>query len=113
MDPAWSETGDSWDCFIGGLKERGLRGVRLVTSDDHHGMHPAIKKHYLGAVWQRCQHHFTVNVMYQISEDYQEKYPDLADYISEHAWETLGEDWAYGRIYLKMDLLEENTITVA
>ena len=30
MDTAWSETGDSWGRFIGGLKERGLRGVRLV-----------------------------------------------------------------------------------
>ena len=57
MDTAWSETSDSWDRFIGGLKERGLRGVRLVTSDDHPGIHPAIKKHYPGAVWQRCQRH--------------------------------------------------------
>ena len=61
LDTAWSETGDSWDRFIGGLKERGLRGVRLVTSDDHPGIHPAIKKHYPGVQWQRCQRHFTVN----------------------------------------------------
>jgi putative transposase len=61
LDTAWSESGDSWDRFIGGLKERGLRGVRLVTSDDHPGIHPAIKKHYPGAVWHRCQRHFTVN----------------------------------------------------
>jgi putative transposase len=192
MDTAWSETGDSWDRFIGGLKQRGLKGVRLVTSDDHPGIHPAIKKHYPGVQWQRCQRHFTVNAtdlvpksrrdevyqrlkeawdckeykdaqakMDQLAEDYQDKYPDFAELISEHAWETLGvyhaappehhkrlrttnmiervnqelkrrskvvrifpnpvscrrlftallkewhEDWAYGRIYLKMDLLEE------
>ena len=192
MDTAWTETSDSWDRFIGGLKERGLRGVRLVTSDDHPGIHPAIKRYYPGAVWQRCQRHFTVNVMDhapkskrddlhnrlkaaweckkygdakaildQIAEDYQEKYPDLAELVSEHAWETLGvyhvapvahhkrlrttnmiervnqelkrrskvvrifpsatscrrlftallkewhEDWAYGRIYLNMDQMEE------
>jgi len=118
---AWTENGDSWDRFIGELKERGLRGVRLVASDDHPGIHPAVKKYYPGAVWQRCQRHFTVNVMdhapkskrddlydrlktawdckeYEdakavldhIAEDYQEKYPDLADFVSEHAWETLG-----------------------
>jgi len=63
MDTAWTETGDSWDCFIGELKERGLRGVRLVASDDHPGIQPAVKKYYPGAVWQRCQRHFTVNVM--------------------------------------------------
>jgi putative transposase len=121
IDTAWSETGDSWDRFIGGLKERGLRGVRLFTTDDHPGIHPAIKKHYPGAVWQRCQRHFSVNAldlvpkskrddlyqrlyhawecktyeeaqaaMEKIAEDYQDKYPDLAEFISEHAWETLG-----------------------
>ncbi|HCC71265.1 MAG TPA: hypothetical protein DEQ09_08965, partial [Bacteroidales bacterium] len=63
MDTAWSEIGDSWDRFIGGLKERRLKGVRLFTSDDHPGIHPAIKKYYPGAVWQRCQSHFSVNAM--------------------------------------------------
>lgn len=100
-------------------------------------------------------------VLDKIAEDYQAKYPDLADFVSEHAWETLGvyhaapsehhkrlrttnmiervnqelkrrsrvvrifpnpascrrlftallkewhEDWAYGKIYLRMDLLKE------
>lgn len=39
---------DSWDRYIGGLKEHGLRGIRLVTSDDQPGIYPAIKKHYPG-----------------------------------------------------------------
>ena len=121
IDTAWGETGDSWDRFIKGLKERRLRGVRLFTSDDHSGIHPAVKKHYPGSVWQRCQFHFTRNALdlvpkaqrddlrdrlreawdqktYEkakekldkISEDYQDKYPDLAELISEHGWETLG-----------------------
>ena len=121
VSTAWSESGDSWDRFISGLKERGLRGVRLVTSDDHPGIHPAIKKHYPGVQWQRCQRHFTVNaadlvpkslrddvyqrlkdawdcddfedaqaVMDKLAEDYQDKYPELSELISEHAWETLG-----------------------
>jgi len=192
MDTSWSETGDSWDRFMGRLKQRGLKGVRLVTSDDHPGIHPAIKKHYPGVQWQRCQRHFTVNAtdlvpksrrdevyqrlkeawdckeyeeaqakMDQLAEDYQDTYQEFSELISEHAWETLGvyhvappvhhkrlrttnmiervnqelkrrskvvrifpnpvscrrlftallkewhEDWAYGRIYLKMDLLEQ------
>lgn len=61
VNTAWSESGDSWDRFIGGLKERGLKGVKLITSDDHPGIHPAIKKHYPGVIWQRCQRHFSVN----------------------------------------------------
>jgi transposase-like protein len=44
------------------LKERGLRGVELVTSDDHRGLKTAIERHFQGASWQRCQVHFTRNL---------------------------------------------------
>lgn len=40
------------------LKQRGLGGVRLVTSDDHAGLRAAIARHFQGASWQRCQVHF-------------------------------------------------------
>ncbi len=40
------------------LKQRGLCGVRLVTSDDHAGLRAAITRHFQGASWQRCQVHF-------------------------------------------------------
>ena len=45
------------------LKERGLRGVELVTSDDHRGLKAAIERHFQGASWQRCQVHFTRNLL--------------------------------------------------
>ena len=41
--------------------ERGLRGVRLVVSDDHRGLVKAIGEQLLGAGWQRCRVHFTRN----------------------------------------------------
>jgi len=44
------------------LKERGLRGVELVTSDDHRGLTAAIARHFQGASWQRCQVHFGRNL---------------------------------------------------
>jgi transposase-like protein len=44
------------------LKERGLRGVELVTSDDHRGLTAAIERHFQGASWQRCQVHFMRNL---------------------------------------------------
>jgi len=44
------------------LKERGLRGVELVTSDDHKGLKAAIERHFQGASWQRCQVHFGRNL---------------------------------------------------
>jgi putative transposase len=45
------------------LKERGLRGVELVTSDDHRGLKAAIARHFQGASWQRCQVHFARNLL--------------------------------------------------
>ena len=42
VETAWVETGDSWNRFMAGFKEYGLKGVRLFTSDDHPGIHPAI-----------------------------------------------------------------------
>ena len=45
------------------LKERGLRGVELVTSDDHRGLKAAIARHFQGAGWQRCQVHFARNLL--------------------------------------------------
>jgi transposase-like protein len=44
------------------LKARGLRGVELVTSDDHAGLQAAIGRHFQGASWQRCQVHFGRNL---------------------------------------------------
>lgn len=49
------------------LKERGLRGVELVTSDDHQGLTAAIERHFQGASWQRCQVHFMRNVLGMVS----------------------------------------------
>jgi putative transposase len=45
------------------LKARGLRGVGLVTSDDHAGLRAAIERHFQGASWQRCQVHFARNLL--------------------------------------------------
>jgi len=41
-----------WKAFLQGLKDRGLRGVKLVTSDDHSGL-GAARRSVLGSVpWQ-------------------------------------------------------------
>lgn len=53
----------SWSEFFGWLKRRGLRGVDLITSDDHGGLVRAIRQHFQGVTWQRCQTHFMRNVL--------------------------------------------------
>ena len=56
-----SEHETHWKAFLQGLKDRGLRGVKLVTSDDHSGL-GAARRSVLGSIpWQRCQFHLQQN----------------------------------------------------
>lgn len=45
------------------LKRRGLKGVRLVVSDDDEGLKSAIERHFQGASHQRCQVHYARNLL--------------------------------------------------
>ena len=58
---AGNDEGSAWPAFIRRLVERGLRGVRLVISDDHAGLVKAVREQLLGSGWQRCRVHFTRN----------------------------------------------------
>ena len=57
------ESTTSWREFLLGLKQRGLRGVELVVSDDHAGLKQAIVEILPEAVWQRCWVHFLGNAL--------------------------------------------------
>lgn len=52
-----------WLAFLRQLVGRGLRGVRLVTSDAHEGLKQAIAQVLTGATWQRCRVHFMRNAL--------------------------------------------------
>jgi putative transposase len=54
-----TESEATYQHLFADLKARGLSGVRLVTSDAHAGLKAAIGRHFQGASWQRCQVHFT------------------------------------------------------
>jgi len=58
-----SESETSWSDFFSYLQERGLADVDLVVSDNHKGLVKAIQKHFQGAAWQRCQTHFSKNIL--------------------------------------------------
>ena len=55
-------TEDSWAAFLGGLRERGLAGVRLVVSDSHAGLVAAVSRLFQGCAWQRCVTHLQRNL---------------------------------------------------
>ncbi|OYX59715.1 MAG: IS256 family transposase [Novosphingobium sp. 32-60-15] len=57
-----SEAETFWTDFLRSLARRGLRGVKLVTSDAHEGIKAAVSK-VMNATWQRCRVHFMRNVM--------------------------------------------------
>jgi transposase-like protein len=61
MEGAKEDT-ESWRQFLRHLKERGLRGVRLVTSDKCLGLVEALAEFYPEADWQRCVVHWYRNV---------------------------------------------------
>lgn len=51
-----------WSGFLKYLKERGLRGVRLIISDACIGLVESLGDFYPEAVWQRCTVHFYRNI---------------------------------------------------
>ncbi len=63
VEEADTESEATYQALFTRLKERGLRGVELVTSDAHRGLAAAIARHFQGASWQRCQVHFTRNLL--------------------------------------------------
>lgn len=62
-----SESELSWRELFDRLKDRGLKGVRLVVSDDHKGIIQAVKRCFQGASWQSCQVHFMRNARKSVS----------------------------------------------
>jgi putative transposase len=50
-----------WRAFLESLKQRGLGGLQLITSDDHLGLRAARVAVFGGIPWQRCQFHLQQN----------------------------------------------------
>ncbi len=61
-----SEDEAFWESFFEGLKTRGLKGVKLLTSDGHKGIQKAVETNFLGASWQMCVVHFMRAVLKNI-----------------------------------------------
>lgn len=75
-----SESEISWGDFFSSLRDRGLKDVHIITSDDHKGLVKAARKHFQGATWQRCQTHFTRNMLDQVPKTLQ---PEIKEDLRE------------------------------
>ncbi len=77
VEAAGGEKSAAYVSLLRGLLDRGLKGVRLVISDDHEGIKAAVSGELPGVEWQRCVVHFMRNVlchvpakaMSEVSED--------------------------------------------
>jgi len=83
-----SESQDTWGEVFRSLKDRGLRGVRLVVSDAHSGIVAAMQRHFQGVAWQRCRVHFKREIAAKVSyKACREVLHDLASVFE--AWERV------------------------
>ena len=64
-----SESETHWRLFFESLVARGLRGVRMITSDDHSGMGAARRAVFGGVAWQRCQFHLQQNAQAYVPKE--------------------------------------------
>ena len=65
------ENKENWRNFFEKLKKRGLHGIKMITSDAHEGIVYAISKVYPEVPWQRCQTHFSRNILDHAPKKYQ------------------------------------------
>ena len=66
-----NESNDTWFMFMESLKKRGLTGLKMITSDAHPGIIYAISKTFPSVAWQRCQTHFSRNIIEKTPKKYQ------------------------------------------
>jgi putative transposase len=67
IEVAGSEKGAAYASLLRGLVDRGLKGVKLVISDDHEGIKVAVAGELPGVGWQRCVVHFERNVLSHVA----------------------------------------------
>lgn len=72
-----SESETSWNEFFASLKKRGLENVDLVVSDNHKGLVKAVRKCFQNTSWQRCQTHFSRNILDKTPKRLQPKMKEL------------------------------------
>ena len=66
-----NESKETWKLFLESLKERGIKDPKLITSDAHDGILYAISKVFPNTPWQRCQTHFSRNILSHAPSKYQ------------------------------------------
>jgi putative transposase len=72
FDTYETESEATWKQFLSSLKSRGLNDISMITSDAHSGLIAALKSVFPEVAWQRCQYHFTRNILQETPKKEQE-----------------------------------------
>ena len=75
-----SEASIFWQDLFEDLKERGLRGVKLVVSDGHKGIQKAVTESLIGSSWQMCHVHLIRQVLKKVPK---KKQKEISEKIKE------------------------------
>jgi putative transposase len=75
-----SEDSLFWEDIFEDLKERGLRGVKLIVSDGHKGIQKAVRESFIGSSWQMCHVHLIRQALKKVPK---KKQKEMADKIKE------------------------------
>jgi putative transposase len=75
-----SEDSLFWEDLFDDLKERGLRGVKLIISDGHKGIQKAVRESFIGSSWQMCHVHLIRQTLKKIPK---KKQKEIAEKIKE------------------------------
>jgi len=75
-----SEDSLFWQDLFDDLKERGLRGVKLIVSDGHKGIQKAVRESFIGSSWQMCHVHLIRQTLKKVPK---KKHKEVAEKIKE------------------------------
>lgn len=105
-----AESEESWGGVFAELIERGLRGVRLVVSDEHAGLRAALARYFPGAAQQRCQVHYLRNLLAHSPS--MERFQETKQALKE-AWDAETREGAEARIHTLVETIEEKSPRLA
>jgi len=83
-----SESESTWGDLFRDLKNRGLKGLKLIVSDAHSGIRAAMARRFQGVSWQRCRVHFKRELGKKVS------YKVYSEIMSEIAWVFMSDERA-------------------
>ncbi len=123
LDVGPSEDGAFWTSFLRTLVARGLRGVKLVTSDAHQGLKNAVQTVLVEASWQRCRVHFMRNALSLVPKAAQQMVgATIRTVFAQPDAESAREQWRrvsdgfrcrFARLACLMDEAEEDVLAYA